>query len=237
MSTFIDEPNYIFKIFMLGDSNVGKTNIASRYGRNEFNFETKSTIGIDFFFKKIKYKEQQIRIELWDTAGQERYRSITKSLYYKSNGIAIVYDITNLTSFTNVVEWINEIHKYINEKNIPIILIGNKNDWDIKRVVSYEDGLEIAKKYNLLFFETSALKNVNIMESFDKLIEQIYTIKKEEERIEQERTEREIIEQEKKLLYYKQSKFGPNIVLSNKNNNKKINSLNIYDNTINKTCC
>ena len=162
----------IFKIVIIGDSGVGKTNLISRYLKNDFKPETKATIGVEFNDKKYEYKNKKIKIQIWDTAGQERYRSLT-SMYYKgAKGAILVYDITSKNSFENIDKWLIEMKKTADE-NIKIILIGNKCDLIEKREVKEDDGKIKAKDLNVPFMETSALNCINVEKAFNFLIEEI----------------------------------------------------------------
>ena len=162
----------IFKIVIVGDSGVGKTNLITRYLKNDFKPETKATIGIEFSDKKYIYKNKNIKIQIWDTAGQERYRSLT-SMYYKgAKGAIFVYDISSKISFENIDKWLIEMKKTADE-NIKIILIGNKCDLIDKREVKEDDGKIKAKDLNVPFMETSALNCINVEKAFNFLIEEI----------------------------------------------------------------
>jgi Ras-related protein Rab-11A len=162
----------IFKIVIVGDSGVGKTNLITRYLKNDFKPETKATIGVEFSDKKYIYKNKNIKIQIWDTAGQERYRSLT-SMYYKgAKGAIFVYDISSKISFENIDKWLIEMKKTADE-NIKIILIGNKCDLIDKREVKEDDGKIKAKDLNVPFMETSALNCINVEKAFNFLIEEI----------------------------------------------------------------
>ena len=151
----------LYKIIIIGNSGVGKSNILGRYLNDEFQQDTKSTVGVEFGSKKFKIGNSSIKLQIWDTAGQERYRSITSAYYKGSKGCFIVYDITSQQSFDDVEKWYEEISK-ITEKNISIILVGNKCDLESERKVTIEMGEEKAKNLNCPFYETSALNNTHI---------------------------------------------------------------------------
>lgn len=93
------QPDFNFKIVLLGDSGVGKSNIISRFTKNEFNLESKTTIGVEFATKTLELNGKTIKIQVWDTAGQERYRSMASAYYRGAMGALLVYDITRATSF------------------------------------------------------------------------------------------------------------------------------------------
>lgn len=163
----------LYKIILIGDSGVGKSNIMSRFTKDEFSLETKSTIGVEFATRNLKYENKTLKIQIWDTAGQERYRSITSAYFRGAIGAILVYDITKSKSFANIDNWLNEIKDFADEK-ILIILVGNKSDLHYLREVPTEMGIEYATKHNLLFIETSALNSENINQCFVDLITKIH---------------------------------------------------------------
>ena len=146
------------KIIFVGDSGVGKTSIITRINENTFEDLKKSSIGIDYYSKKIKYKEDYIKLQIWDTAGQEKYRGLIPSYVRNSSLVFLIYDITSKKSFENLQNWIEFIQSIEKTK---IVICGNKIDLD-ERQVSKEEGENFAKKKGLIFFEVSAKTNVNI---------------------------------------------------------------------------
>ena len=170
----IEENDYDIKlkIMLLGDSTVGKTSILRRYCKNEFSNKYATTIGIDFQFKNMIKFDKRIRLQIWDTAGQERYKVVAKNYFNSSDGFVILYDITNKESFQNVTSWISQIND-IASKAVKFILFGNKNDLEEARIVKKNEGENMAKKYSMLFYETSAKTGENINEGFDFLVNEI----------------------------------------------------------------
>ena len=163
----------IFKIVLIGDTSVGKTNILSKYLTDEFDAKSKATVGVEFGVKNFKIENNIVKVQIWDTAGEERYRSITNAYYKGAKGSLLVYDITNKKSFENVEKWISDLKANADEE-ISMILLGNKTDLEDKRVVSTEEGKNKAEFYNLTFMETSALNGNNIQEAFNELIMDVY---------------------------------------------------------------
>lgn len=160
----------IIKIVLLGDANVGKSNIASRYFNNKFIQDSTSTIGVEFMVKKMTIGDNNYKIQLWDTAGQERFKSIVRSYYRCSHGIILVYDVTNKSSFNNIDKWLDDIKYNCNDTEIKLLLVGNKIDLVDDRQVSYQEGLEFAQKKSLDFIEVTSYNalndnpsNINIM--------------------------------------------------------------------------
>ncbi|KAI8070193.1 GTPase Ypt3 [Thamnidium elegans] len=166
--------DYVFKLVVVGDSGVGKTNLMSRFVHDTFDFASKSTIGLDLTIKNMVVKNKRVRAQIWDTAGQERYRSITKRYYRGSVGALLVYDITKRESFTSISRWLNELK--INEAHPDsiIMLIGNKSDLESNRKVSQQEAMDYAESNGLMFMETSALESINVEKAFESLIFNIF---------------------------------------------------------------
>ena len=161
---------------------VGKSSILSQYIKQVFPESPLPTIAIEFATKTIKIKEGgYIKAQIWDTAGQEKYKSITSHHYRKAVGALLVYDITRRNTFENCIKWYNELRKFT-ERNCIVCLVGNKTDIlennENKREIYYEEAMEFAKKYNMLFFETSAKNNSNVDNCFEELLQQIYNEKR-----------------------------------------------------------
>ena len=167
-----DDYDYLFKLIIIGDSYVGKTNIMSQYIKKEFNENSKSTIGVEFGNKIIKIDDKIIKAQIWDTAGQERYKSITSAYYKGAKGAFIVYDITSKVTFNSVDKWIQDLNLY-GDKNLTLLLIGNKSDLEEKRQIKKEVGEEKAKSFGLGFIETSACTGENIDKAFDILLKEV----------------------------------------------------------------
>ncbi|ARF09964.1 Ras family GTPase [Indivirus ILV1] len=168
--------NYIYKVIVVGDSGVGKSNIVNRFINNTFTNDAKSTIGIDFQVKTLDLGPETIKIQIWDTAGQERFRSIHRSYYKYSSGIIIVFDLTNRQSFEHIEKWIEEIEKSVdnNLKNIKFLLVGNKSDLVEKRKVYDNDIKTLYGKFDFVYVETSAKNNIGIKYGFYELAKKIH---------------------------------------------------------------
>ena len=161
---------YSVKFVIVGDSTVGKSNIIFRFSYNKFVPNQLATIGIEYTMKNILYNNINYEVKVFDTAGQEKHRSITRA-YYKGSAVAmIVYDITNEVSFSNVERWISDCKDYTPSTAL-LVLIGNKSDLENERKISKEQGEQLAKDNDMIFFETSALNGNGIENAFKKCIE------------------------------------------------------------------
>jgi len=164
-----DEYDYLFKVVLIGDSGVGKSNLLSRFTRNEFNLESKSTIGVEFATRSIQVDSKTIKAQIWDTAGQERFRAITSAYYRGAVGALLVYDLAKHVTYENVNVWLKELRDHA-DNNIVVMLVGNKSDLRHLRAVSTEDAKKFAAENNLSFIETSALDSSNVELAFTKIL-------------------------------------------------------------------
>ena len=162
-----------YKIMVIGESRVGKTSLIKRYTKDEFGGVYLATIGMDFQDKIIDIENKKIRLQIWDSAGQEKFRNVTKTYFKNAYGFLVVYDITDMESFKKISFWMDSINKNAPE-NVKLILVGNKCDLANERKISFEEGENCAKKYNIKFFESSAKDGTNVNELFFYLANEIY---------------------------------------------------------------
>ncbi|WOK97040.1 ras-related protein RABA5a-like [Canna indica] len=167
--------DYLFKIVMIGDSAVGKSNLLARFARNEFYPNSKSTIGVEFQTQKMHIEGKEIKAQIWDTAGQERFKAVTSAYYRGAVGALVVYDISRRQTFDSIGRWLNELHTH-SDMNVVIILVGNKTDLKDEREVNTEEGKALAEAHGLFFIETSALDSSNVTAAFQTVVEEIYHI-------------------------------------------------------------
>ena len=197
---------YSFKIILLGDSSVGKSSIFNRFINNEFTENYKCTIGAEFKLQTINPDNNtEVDLHIWDTAGAEKYKAMTKQYYHDSHGIILVFDISQRNTFNNLENWVNSIKNNSNQK-IEVIVVGNKIDIE-KRVVSKNEGIDFANKYNYFYIDASAKNGTNIILIFHKITEKILSRIKEEEKEEKEISNRqsdnnisEYLKEKKKLI-------------------------------------
>ncbi|KAK5612970.1 Ras- protein Rab-3A [Crenichthys baileyi] len=162
--------DYMFKILIIGNSSVGKTSFLFRYADDSFTPAFVSTVGIDFKVKTIYRNDKRIKLQIWDTAGQERYRTITTAYYRGAMGFILMYDITNEESFNAVQDWSTQIKTY-SWDNAQVLLVGNKCDMEDERVVASERGRQLSEQLGFEFFEASAKDNINVKQTFERLVD------------------------------------------------------------------
>ena len=139
----------VLTVVLIGDSGVGKSNLLSRFTRNEFNLDSKSTIGVEFATRSIQVDSKTIKAQIWDTAGQERYRAITSAYYRGAVGALLVYDISKHQTYDNVNRWLKELRDHA-DSNIVIMLVGNKSDLRHLRAVPTEEAKQFASALSFL---------------------------------------------------------------------------------------
>ena len=172
-----NENKKMFKVIFIGDASVGKTAIINRFVKETFDEDTQSTVGADLLSKEIKLDKESIIINIWDTGGQNRYLGLLPTFFKDSKGCFIVYDISNKETFKNLGDKFDRVYEMAengegDEKNVKIILVGNKSDLEKDREVIIEEGKEFAKKMKYPFFETTALNVENIDQIFEYMVKE-----------------------------------------------------------------
>jgi len=169
-----DSYDLLFKIVLVGDSGVGKSNLFSRFHKNEFSLESGTTLGVEFATKTMIIEKATLKAQIWDTCGQEQFRALTKTYYKKAVGALIVYDITKKQTFDDINKWYQDIKENA-EEEVVLMLVGNKADLKHLREVETQQAAEFAKTKNMAFIETSALDSTNVETAFQLIVQQIYT--------------------------------------------------------------
>ena len=162
------------KIALLGDSCVGKTSLIRRFVEDRFEDNFISTIGVDYFEKKVMINNKQINLVIQDTSGEERFKSLSKTYYKNADGIIFVFDVTNKESFSQGIKyWLTESDNEKGENNYKKILVGNKSDLKDMRKVNKETAEKYSENRNMKYFETSAKTGENVDLIFKELVELI----------------------------------------------------------------
>ena len=202
MENYDTELEYLMKIIIVGDSGVGKTNLLERYIKNEFFESNRNTVGVDFMAKKIQLDKHSVKIQFWDTAGQEKYKSISSAYYKSTQGVILVYDVTNRASFLNIGNWLKDIKEHT-DNDIQYLLVGNKTDLSDDRQLTQEEAKQYAEATGLFFMEVSAKSNENqcVNLAFETLFKEILKrlVEKDEgfivESVESEQTKKRMTKQ------------------------------------------
>ena len=166
--------NIMIKIGLFGCQRVGKTCLIGRYCFNKF-YENHNVSIPGLKSKTIERGNKTIQLKIFDTAGQERFNSLTKQYFQGLNGLFLVYDLTDKSSFDKLDQWLKQAEESIDREKVPIILLGNKKDLE-GRVITYEEGKNYGMSNNLPFMETSAKNNENVEEAFNALIDKCIEI-------------------------------------------------------------
>ena len=173
MSTGNNSGEMLIKLLIIGDSSVGKSCLIRRFAEDKFDPNFLPTIGVDFKVRRETIDDAKVKLQIWDTAGHEKFRSITKAYFHGANGVLLVFDVTNRDSFLQTKTWMTSITETVSDP-IEVILIGNKVD-DVldesssQRMVSKEEGEQMAAEFNVPYMETSAKTGYNVEETFMKI--------------------------------------------------------------------
>ena len=206
---------FLFKVSLIGDSGTGKTSIITRFIDNIFKEETTTTIGVDFKIVSFDLgKETFAKMQIWDTCGSERFKSLTANFLKTCSAFILVFDLTRLSTFQNIDNWIKTI--YENTKPRFLILIGNKSDLINERKVDKDVILKYCEKNNFNYIETSVKNNFNIEKIFKEVAYQLYEGIKSKS---QESQKNELKEYE--IGGFKNIKIDDANVFSENNNKKK----------------
>ncbi|ELP92157.1 hypothetical protein EIN_381240 [Entamoeba invadens IP1] len=154
-----------YQVVIIGEGSVGKSALCLQFVREVFSAEYNPTIE-DTYNKSIKVDSHNVTFNLIDTAGQEEYIALREQYYLKGDGFVLVYSIENKASFLAIGNHKDSISVIRPDNDVALILAGNKCDLEDQRVVSKQDGMDLAKTYGIDFFETSAAKRINIDELF-----------------------------------------------------------------------
>ena len=164
---------YEFKVILLGPIAVGKTSILSRYITNEFSTDHKCTVKNDYKIKIVNVNNTtQAKLSIWDTCGDEKYRAITRQYYKDTQGVLLVYDITDRNSFESIDMLVEDINNCA-PADCVVVLVANKSDLNDKRKVTYQEGKKKADQLGFLFNEVSAKTGDNIFLLFGNISEAI----------------------------------------------------------------
>ena len=166
----MSEYDYLFQIYLFGNSGVGKTSLLHRFTEGTFADAFIPTIGVNIKSKTITLDNKIIKLQIWDTSFRARFRTIYPSHYRGTHGVILVYDVTDTQSFDDVRHWLLGINS---SNQLPKLLVGNKGDLVDRKVVNYSTSKEFADSLNVPFLETSAKDAINIEKAFVIMASQI----------------------------------------------------------------
>ena len=165
--------SFELKIILIGDQGVGKTSIMSKFITNEFKNSYQSTLGVEFKTKELYIDNTTYaKLKIWDTCGAEKFRSITRQYFKNSNGVFLVFDLTEKVTIKNLNVWLKDITDNTDEECV-IFLIGNKMDVKTRDIVIADDAKEFANEKNLNYYEVSAKTGSGVVNIFEKITKKI----------------------------------------------------------------
>jgi len=168
-----------YKLAVVGTGGVGKSCISIQFINNHFVEEYDPTIE-DCYMKQVLIDGEIAMLEILDTAGQEEYSALREQYLRQGEGFLFVYATTSRSSFQELESFVIQLKRVRDTdslEKVPIVIVGNKCDLETQRQVSTLEASDFAKAHSADFFETSALKRVNIDESFFQLVRNIRKIR------------------------------------------------------------
>ena len=171
------------RLLIIGDAFVGKTSFLSMYANGIFNLAYLATTSLEFFRKDDEINNKIVRIELWDSAGTEKFHSLTSGFFRNAQGIMVMFDVTNPTSFENIRNWTESIKMHLSSElnSIPVIIIGNKIDL-LEREIKTDEAKKYCKELGFKYFETSAKTGENVNGTIKYLVKEVLKIRDENNR-------------------------------------------------------
>eukprot|EP00927_Polykrikos_kofoidii_P049610 TRINITY_DN4364_c0_g1_i1.p1 TRINITY_DN4364_c0_g1~~TRINITY_DN4364_c0_g1_i1.p1 ORF type:complete len:220 (-),score=35.16 TRINITY_DN4364_c0_g1_i1:135-794(-) len=164
---------HLFKFIIIGDEAVGKTCLLLQFTDKRYRTNHQVTVGVEFGSRTLEIGGRGVKLQCWDTAGQDRFRSIVRSYYRGAAGALLVYDITRRESFEHIMRWLEEARNHA-DPELVITLVGNKNDRQNERQVSFEEGHRFAMAHGLHFVETSAVTGHMVDDAFQVTAEIVW---------------------------------------------------------------
>jgi small GTP-binding protein len=164
-------PSYLLKIVTVGAASVGKTSIIIRYSTGSFREHYSPTLGVGFAYKKMDVDEDSVNLQIWDLGSQDFLERTRANYYLGAQGVVFMYDVTSWESLNEVIEWKKEVDRNLDDYRA--ILVGNKSDLAMERVVSTEEGQKIANQLGLEHIETSVRLDMNVNQAFEMIARNI----------------------------------------------------------------
>lgn len=159
-----------FKIILIGNTAVGKTSIFNKFITGDFLENLKPTINVEFRTKYVKIDNNLfVKLVLWDTCGVEMFRAVTKQYYKGAQAIILVFDLTDQKSFNDLKKiWLKDVKSYA-DKNIQIVIVGNKLDLIEQRKINESQTINFCRENGYKYIEASAKEGTNILKIFEEL--------------------------------------------------------------------
>ncbi|XP_020558705.1 GTP-binding protein Rheb isoform X1 [Oryzias latipes] len=173
------QPKYR-KIAVLGYRSVGKSSLTIQFVEGQFVDSYDPTIE-NTFNKMVNVNGQDFNLQLVDTAGQDEYSIFPQSHSMDIHGYVLVYSVTSMKRFVPVAylslfsfEVVQVLHDklldMVGKIQVPTVLVGNKKDLHMERVIKPEEGKKLADSWGAAFMESSAKENETAVEVFKRII-------------------------------------------------------------------
>ncbi len=164
-------PTYLLKVVTVGAQSVGKTSIIIRFSTGSFREHYSPTLGVGFAYKKMVVGEDNVNMQIWDLGSQDFLERTRANYYLGAQGVIFMYDVTSWESFNEIIDWKNEVDR--NLEDYKAILVANKTDLIMERVVSLEEGQRMADQMGVKHIEVSVRLDKYVNDAFGLLARNI----------------------------------------------------------------
>ncbi|MHA2253042.1 MAG: GTP-binding protein [Candidatus Kariarchaeaceae archaeon] len=173
---------YVYKVVLIGDGAVGKTNLRRNYMGEGFVTEYLNTVGADFAYFSEEIGDDLYKWSIWDLAGQPKFSNVRPVFYAGAFGALLCFDTTRVETFKNLDKWVDELLRHTHTEGTPIVLVATKMDiynkdehMDLSAVKDYKEKLfdRLGGRFEITYVETSSVTGMNVRQSFTNLRESI----------------------------------------------------------------
>jgi len=159
---------YAFKMLLIGDEGVGKTDLMTSFADGVLIDGLRSAIGSSFGSQKLDFDPLCVWLQIWNLTDKPNFGYLRREFYLGGAGAIYVFNVTDRTSFLHISEWVKDVHRVLGP--IPAILVGNKKEGSKRRQVSRIEGEALAKELGILYVETSTRTVTRFNEVLQNLV-------------------------------------------------------------------
>jgi small GTP-binding protein len=159
------------KIALYGDSGVGKTAVALRWGTDTFHETYQATLGADFESKTIVNADLGLSLDLqiWDIDGQEKFATMLPFYFHETQWVVLVFSVTDRNSFDNLPNYFSNARRHA-DPNAQYVILANKIDLESARQVDFAEAKAFSRAQHAIYIETSAKNSTGLHKLEQKIL-------------------------------------------------------------------